>query len=152
MAVDLVGDGAELPAVMVAGRWKSAAMVSRYAQGTAAGRGAVARYHRKQPARGQGSVILAGNPVFTHDMWVSNGYYNGDYGGSQYFGLNSRLFNRSKNLQHRSARENVDQEINTSGNGNQMIQARGNSTVTVLQASSETPDSSPLPRARRVHT
>ena len=45
MAVDLVGDGAELSAVMVAGRWKSAAMVSRYAQGTAAGRGAVARYH-----------------------------------------------------------------------------------------------------------
>ena len=51
MAVDLVGDGAELPAVMVAGRWKSPAMVSRYAEGTAAGRGAVARYHRKA-ARG----------------------------------------------------------------------------------------------------
>ena len=31
---------------MVAGRWKSPAMVSRYAEGTAAGRGAVARYHR----------------------------------------------------------------------------------------------------------
>ena len=56
------------------------------------------------------------------------------------------LFSRSKNLQHRSARENVDQEINSSGNGNQMIQARGNSTVTVHQSSSETPDSSPLPK------
>ena len=51
MAVDLVGDGAELPAVMVAGRWKSAAMVSRYAQGTAAGRGAVARYHGQRGGR-----------------------------------------------------------------------------------------------------
>ena len=46
MAQDLVAAGGELPAVMVAGRWKSPAMVSRYAQGTAAGRGAVARYHR----------------------------------------------------------------------------------------------------------
>ena len=46
MAVDLVGDGAELPAVMVAGRWKSPGMVARYAEGTTAGRGAVARYHR----------------------------------------------------------------------------------------------------------
>ena len=46
MAQDLVAAGAELPAVMVAGRWKSPGMVSRYAQGTTAGRGAVARYHR----------------------------------------------------------------------------------------------------------
>ena len=53
MAVDLVGDGAELPAVMVAGRWKSAAMVGRYAQGTAAGRGAVARYHRNSQRGGR---------------------------------------------------------------------------------------------------
>ena len=33
MAVDLVRDGADLLAVMTAGRWKSAAMVARYAVG-----------------------------------------------------------------------------------------------------------------------
>ena len=46
--------GGELPAVMVAGRWKSPGMVSRYAEGTTAGRGAVARYHRNGQRGGVG--------------------------------------------------------------------------------------------------
>lgn len=42
-AQDLVAAGAELPAVMQAGGWKSAAMPARYAEHLVAGRGAVAR-------------------------------------------------------------------------------------------------------------
>ena len=43
-AQDLAAKGAELPALMVAGRWKSPAMPARYVRNEAAGRGAVARY------------------------------------------------------------------------------------------------------------
>lgn len=45
MAQDLVAAGAELPAVMQAGRWKSAAMPARYAEHLTAARGAVAKLY-----------------------------------------------------------------------------------------------------------
>jgi site-specific recombinase XerD len=45
MAQDLVAAGAELPAVMQAGRWKSAAMPARYAEHLVAARGAVAKLY-----------------------------------------------------------------------------------------------------------
>ena len=45
MAQDLVGHGAELAAVMQAGRWKSPAMPARYAERLSAGRGAVAQFY-----------------------------------------------------------------------------------------------------------
>ena len=47
MAQDLVKSGVELPALMTAGRWKSARMPARYAERQAAGRGAVARYYQE---------------------------------------------------------------------------------------------------------
>ncbi len=47
MAQDLVASGAELPAVMQAGRWKSATMPVRYAERLVAGRGAVAQFYTK---------------------------------------------------------------------------------------------------------
>ena len=46
MAQDLAANGAELPALMVAGRWKSARMPARYTEKQALGRGAVARYYQ----------------------------------------------------------------------------------------------------------
>ncbi len=51
MAQDLVAFGAELPELMVAGRWKSPTMPARYAERVAAGRGAVARYYEKRGVR-----------------------------------------------------------------------------------------------------
>ena len=48
MARDLVRDGAELPALMTAGRWKTSAMPARYTAAEQAGRGAVARYYGDQ--------------------------------------------------------------------------------------------------------
>ena len=48
MAQDLVAAGAELPAVMQAGRWKSPAMPARYAERPLASRNAVARYHERR--------------------------------------------------------------------------------------------------------
>ncbi|MEI8397425.1 MAG: tyrosine-type recombinase/integrase [Rhodospirillaceae bacterium] len=48
MAQDLVAHGAELPAVMVAGRWKSPTMPARYAERLSAGRGAVAQYYGRR--------------------------------------------------------------------------------------------------------
>ena len=48
MAQDLVKSGVELPALMTAGRWKSAKMPARYTERQAAGRGAVARYYGEQ--------------------------------------------------------------------------------------------------------
>jgi integrase len=47
MAQDLVAGGADLPAVMQAGRWKSPAMPARYAERLLAGRSAVARYYEQ---------------------------------------------------------------------------------------------------------
>jgi len=47
MARDLARAGEELPALMTAGRWKSADMVARYIAHESAGRGAVARFHRE---------------------------------------------------------------------------------------------------------
>ena len=47
MARDLARAGEELPALMTAGRWKSAEMVARYIAHESAGRGAVARFHRE---------------------------------------------------------------------------------------------------------
>ena len=46
MAQDLVKSGVELPALMTAGRWKSAKMPARYTERQAADRGAVARYYQ----------------------------------------------------------------------------------------------------------
>ena len=45
---DLVARGADLPAVMQAGRWKTPAMPARYAERLLAGRGAVARFHERR--------------------------------------------------------------------------------------------------------
>jgi site-specific recombinase XerD len=45
MAQDLAASGAELPAIMTAGRWRSPTMPARYAERTLAGRGAVARFY-----------------------------------------------------------------------------------------------------------
>ena len=45
MAQDLAANGAELPALMVAGRWQSPRMPARYTEKQALGRGAVARYY-----------------------------------------------------------------------------------------------------------
>lgn len=51
MAQDLVAFGAELPELMVAGRWRSPTMPARYAERVTAGRGAVARYYKKRGVR-----------------------------------------------------------------------------------------------------
>ncbi len=48
MCQDLVAHGAELAAVMQAGRWKSPTMPARYAERLSAGRGAVARYYGRR--------------------------------------------------------------------------------------------------------
>jgi hypothetical protein len=48
MAQEPVTAGADLPAVMQAGLWKSPAMPARYAERLLAGRGAVARYHERR--------------------------------------------------------------------------------------------------------
>ena len=48
MAQDLAAGGAELPALMVAGRWQSARMPARYTEKQALGRGAVARYYQER--------------------------------------------------------------------------------------------------------
>ena len=45
MAQDLAASGAELPALMEAGRWESPTMPARYTRSQAAERGAVARYY-----------------------------------------------------------------------------------------------------------
>ena len=47
MAQDLVKSGVELPALITAGRWKSAKMPARYTERQAADRGAVARYYQE---------------------------------------------------------------------------------------------------------
>ena len=46
MAQDLAAGGAELPALMVAGRWQSPRMPAQYTEKQALGRGAVARYYQ----------------------------------------------------------------------------------------------------------
>lgn len=51
MAQDLVGAGLELPAIMQAGRWRTSAMVARYAERLLAERGAVAQYHARKARR-----------------------------------------------------------------------------------------------------
>ncbi len=48
MAQDLVAHGAEMAAVMQAGRWKSPTMPARYAERLEAGRGAVAKYYGRR--------------------------------------------------------------------------------------------------------
>ena len=48
MAQDLAKTGAELPALMTAGRWKSSTMPARYTERQAADRGAVARYYQER--------------------------------------------------------------------------------------------------------
>ena len=48
MAQDLTAGGAELPALMVAGRWQSPRMPARYTEKQALGRGAVARYYQER--------------------------------------------------------------------------------------------------------
>ena len=46
MAQDLSAAGAELPALIQAGRWSTSAMPARYTEAQAPGRGAVAQYYR----------------------------------------------------------------------------------------------------------
>ena len=48
MAQDLIAAGAELPAVMQAGRWQSQTMPARYGRHLLAERNAVAEYHRRR--------------------------------------------------------------------------------------------------------
>ena len=48
MAQDLAAHGAELPALMEAGRWESPAMPARYTRSQAAARGAVASYYARR--------------------------------------------------------------------------------------------------------
>ena len=48
MAQDLAASGAELPALIVAGRWQSPRMPARYTEKQALGRGAVARYYQER--------------------------------------------------------------------------------------------------------
>lgn len=50
MAQDLAASGAELPALMTAGRWRSHSMPARYTAALRAERGAVARFRAAQPA------------------------------------------------------------------------------------------------------
>jgi hypothetical protein len=45
MAQDLTASGAELPAVVQAGRWKTAVIPARYAERLLAGRNTVVQYH-----------------------------------------------------------------------------------------------------------
>ena len=45
MMQDLVASGTKLPALMTAGRWKSAERPARYTERLSEGRGAVARYY-----------------------------------------------------------------------------------------------------------
>ena len=47
MAHDLVKSGVELPALMTAGRWKSAKMSARYTERQTADRGVVPKYYRR---------------------------------------------------------------------------------------------------------
>ena len=47
MAQGLVKNGVELPALMTAGRWKSAKIPARYTERQAADRGAVAKYYQE---------------------------------------------------------------------------------------------------------
>ena len=47
MAQDLAKTGAELPALMTAGRWKNSTMPARYTERQAEDRGAVARYYQE---------------------------------------------------------------------------------------------------------
>lgn len=49
MAQDLTAAGADLPAVMQAGRWKTAAMPARYAEHLSAAQGAVAGFYGRRP-------------------------------------------------------------------------------------------------------
>lgn len=51
MAQDLVAFGADLPAVMQAGRWQTPAMPARYAERLLAARNAVAQFHARQGVR-----------------------------------------------------------------------------------------------------
>ena len=51
MAQDLVAFGADLPAVMQAGRWQTPAMPARYAERLLAGRNVVAQYHARRRTR-----------------------------------------------------------------------------------------------------
>ena len=48
MALDLARDNVGLPALMAAGRWKSADMPAYYIRGEAAGDGAVAQWHDRR--------------------------------------------------------------------------------------------------------
>ena len=48
MAQNLAGTGAELPALMTAGRWKTSTMPARYIERQTADRGAVARYDQSK--------------------------------------------------------------------------------------------------------
>jgi site-specific recombinase XerD len=53
-AQDLAASGTELPALMTAGRWKTATMPARYVEKLAEGRGAMATYKAKLKAKRQG--------------------------------------------------------------------------------------------------
>ena len=62
MSQNLAKTGAELPALMTAGRWKSSTMPARYTGHQAADRGAVARHYQKQDDQKQTEPDGACNP------------------------------------------------------------------------------------------
>ena len=65
MAQDLTANGAELGAIMQAGRWKSPMMPARYGERLAAGRGAVAQLYGKKGERfleGRSGENVASSP------------------------------------------------------------------------------------------
>ena len=57
MAQDLTAAGVGLPALMVAGRWKSERMPAYYSRAQSAGRGAVANFYGNGGAPGGGRAV-----------------------------------------------------------------------------------------------
>ena len=62
---DLVKNGVELPALMTAGRWKSAKLPARYTERQTADRGAVARYYQESGGRVPPFLLL----LVKEEMW-----------------------------------------------------------------------------------
>ncbi len=68
MDQDLARNGAELPALITAGRWKSFALRVRYTERHAADRGAAARYYQASPEspRAMGTLLQSKPPISLH--------------------------------------------------------------------------------------
>ena len=73
MAQDLAADGAALPELMQAGRWRSSAMPALYVRAQSAGRGAVAKYYAGAAEPGQGTPDPAPQPRVADPEWPAGG-------------------------------------------------------------------------------